>query len=351
MSGDAGKVRQVLINLLSNAVKFTRRGRIAVRAGRRADGPDRHLIAIAVEDTGPGVAPANFGRIFDAFDQTESGMRTGGTGLGLAISRNFARMMHGDLVVESTPGKGSVFTFTFEADRTADDTVKARVVHPTPIGLEPDQPAWKVLIVDDVQTNRDLLDELLSPLGFSTRTAAGAEEAIALHDTWRPDLVLMDLRMPGMGGLEAIKLLRDRGSKAAIFSVTASSLSEAESEAHEAGVDAFVRKPYLEGELLAAIGTQLGAALRLRQRGGKAGGRCRSPGRARPCCCRSGCAACRSRFAISSARPPSRAAPGALKPSPVRSSSTQREASAEIRSLARDFQYDKLIAALQSGAP
>jgi len=350
VSGDAGKVRQVLINLLSNAVKFTRRGRIAVRAGRRADGPDRHLIAIAVEDTGSGVAPANFGRIFDAFDQTESGMRTGGTGLGLAISRNFARMMHGDLVLESTPGKGSVFTFTFEADRTADDTVKGRVVHPTPIGLEPDQPAWKVLIVDDVQTNRDLLDELLSPLGFSTRTAAGAEEAIALHDTWRPDLVLMDLRMPGMGGLEAIKLLRDRGSKAAIFSVTASSLSEAESEAHEAGVDAFVRKPYLEGELLAAIGTRLGARYVYGSAATRpADGADRQGATALLLSQRLHGLPLALRDQLRQAALEGRA--GRLETLAGQVEQHSAEASAEIRSLARDFQYDKLIAALQSGAP
>ena len=112
--------------------------------------------------------------------------------------------------------------------------------------------------MDDVPTNRDLLDELLSRVGFSTRTAASAEEAIVVHDEWRPDLVLMDLRMPGMGGLEGIRRLRQSGSKAAIFSVTASGLTDTEDEARESGVDAFVRKPYREGELLAAIGERLG---------------------------------------------------------------------------------------------
>ena len=113
--------------------------------------------------------------------------------------------------------------------------------------------------MDDVATNRDLLDELLSRVGFSTRTAASAEEAIVVHDEWRPDLVLMDLLMPGMGGLEGVRRLRQSGSKAAIFSVTASGLAGTETEARESGVDAFVRKPYREGELLAAIGERLGA--------------------------------------------------------------------------------------------
>ena len=185
-------------------------------------------------------------------------MRIGGTGLGLTISRNFARLMNGDLVVESTPGKGSVFTFSFEAAAAAIDAVPGRIAHPMPTGLESDQPAWKVLIVDDVPTNRDLLDELLSRLGFPTRMAASAEEAIVVHDEWRPDLVLMDLRMPGIGGLEGIRRLRQSGSKAAIIAVTASGMADAESEARAAGVDAFVRKPYREGELLAAIGERLG---------------------------------------------------------------------------------------------
>jgi len=257
--GDAGKVRQVLINLLSNAVKFTASGRVAVRAGCRVAAGGQHVVAIAVEDTGPGIEPGNFSRIFDAFDQADSTIRSGGTGLGLTISRNFARLMHGDIAVESTPGKGSVFTFSFEAAGAAIDAVLARVAHPIPAGLAPNQPDLKVLIVDDVPTNRDLLDELLSRVGFSTRTAASAEEAIVVHDDWRPHLVLMDLRMPGMGGLEGIRRLRQSGSKAAIFSVTASGLAGTETEARESGVDAFVRKPYREGELLAAIGERLGA--------------------------------------------------------------------------------------------
>ena len=127
-----------------------------------------------------------------------------------------------------------------------------------PTGLASDQPVVKVLIVDDVATNRDLLDELLSPLGFTTRTAASAEDAIVMHDEWHPQLVLMDLRMPGMGGLEGTRRLRQGGSKAAIVAVTASGMADAEREARAAGADAFVRKPYQEAELLAVIGERLG---------------------------------------------------------------------------------------------
>src|SRR5262249_59605442 len=96
-------------------VKFTTLGGVAVRACSRMAGPDRHLVSIAVEDTGPGIEPQNLARIFEAFDQADSKIRIGGTGLGLAISRNFARLMHGDLVVDSSVGKGSLFQFTFQA--------------------------------------------------------------------------------------------------------------------------------------------------------------------------------------------------------------------------------------------
>ena len=258
MSGDAGKVRQVVINLLSNAVKFTRSGHIAVRASSRPAAGGRHIVTIAVEDTGSGIERQNLSRIFDAVDQADAKGRIGGTGLGLTISRTFARLLQGDLVVESTPGKGSVFRFSFEAGVVAAGAVPGLGVPRIPSGLDPDQPAWKVLVVDDVTTNRDLLEELLSSIGFLARAAAGGEEALAIHDEWHPDLVLMDVRMPGVDGLEAVRRLRARGSKAVIVSVSASGLAETEDEAREAGVDAFVRKPYREGELLATIGDRLG---------------------------------------------------------------------------------------------
>ena len=350
LSGDAGKVRQVVINLLSNAVKFTQRGRIAVRASARLAQADTHLVSITVEDTGSGIEPAHLTRIFDAFDQGDSKVRSGGTGLGLAISRNFARLMHGDVIVESTLGKGSTFTFSFEAAPAAIEAVPERVVHPIPTGLDPHQPRWKVLIVDDEPTNRDLLDELLSQLGFLTRSSASGEEAIEVHDEWRPDLVLMDLRMPGIGGLEAIRLLRQRGSKATIFAVTASGLADRESEAREVGADAFVRKPYREGELLAAIGRQAGVRYVYESPAG------------RPAARTSRDAVWRSTLSERLNRLPSslveQLRDAAIEGRAKRLESLADQArqhsedlSAEIRALAHDFQYDVLVSALRSRTP
>jgi PAS domain S-box-containing protein len=343
LSGDTGKVRQVVINLLSNAVKFAARGRIEVRATCRPAGEGRYRIAIAVQDSGPGIEPADLTRIFDAFDQAGSKVRAGGSGLGLAISRNFARLMQGDLVVDSTPGTGSVFTFSFDAAATA-EAVPGDEPLAMPTGLAQGQPAWKVLIVDDVATNRDLLDELLSGLGFVTRTAAGGEEALAVHDAWRPDLVLMDLRMPGMDGFEAMRRLRQRGATAAIMAVTASGLADSEPLARAAGADAFLRKPYRESELLAAIGQQLGAQWVY---GPLAPDPPAAPG--------DGEAPLTLSQRLSSLPP---ALIAQLREAAIQGRARRLEAladearphsaevSAEIRALARDFQYDVLVGAL-----
>jgi two-component system sensor histidine kinase/response regulator len=258
LEGDAGKVRQIVINLLSNAVKFIERGRIVVRASSHPIAPDRHRIDISVEDTGPGIAPSSRDRIFEAFDQAEAVVRTTGTGLGLTISRNFARLMGGDLTVESVVGQGSVFRLSFAAGAASPADVPGRAAQPIPLRLAVDQPSRKVLIVDDEATNRRLLDDLLSAIGFETRTASSGAEAIEVHDAWLPHLVLMDLQMPGMGGLETIRRLRAAHSTVQIFAVTASGLADTEPEARDAGVDAFVRKPYQEADLLATIGERLG---------------------------------------------------------------------------------------------
>ena len=253
IEGNAGKIRQVLINLLSNAVKFTEKGRISVRTSSLESGSGRRLIRIDVADTGVGIEQQSLARIFNVFDQSESGVRIGGSGLGLAISRNFARLMQGDLTVESDPGKGSTFTFTFPAQVRTGAALPEILPGPLPVALASEHPNRRVLIVDDVSTNRELLDDLLSRIGFETRQVGSGEEALTEVPAWQPHLVLMDLRMPGMGGLEATRRLRKQDYRHAIIAVTASSMAETEIEAREAGADGFLRKPYLESDLLEVI--------------------------------------------------------------------------------------------------
>jgi CheY-like chemotaxis protein len=256
IDGDAGRVRQVVINLLSNAVKFTEKGQIDVRMSSSQTAPGRYSVEIVVKDTGIGIEPGKLASIFDAFDQADQGVRMGGTGLGLTISRNFARLMGGDLTVESIIGKGSSFIFSFSAAASS-VVIAVTTAGPVPIGLEVGSGRPKVLIVDDVAMNREVMSELLAEIGFEARAVASGQSAIEVDRFWRPDLILLDLHMPDMGGLETARRLRAEGSKAVIIAITASAVTETEQDALAAGADAFIRKPYREQELLGRIGELL----------------------------------------------------------------------------------------------
>jgi len=337
LAGDPGKIRQVLINLLSNAVKFTPRGRIVVRvSAQSASTPGECVMFIQVEDTGVGIEADHLERIFDAFDQADAGTRVAGTGLGLTISRHFARLMRGDLVVASSPGEGSVFTFSFVAGIT--ETVNgAADDRSSVLRLDPTQRARRVLIVDDVPTNRDLLAELLTRAGFLTRTAEGGAQALQLCETWNPDAVLMDLRMPGMDGIEAVRRLREGGSRAVLIAVTASGLAPGELEARTAGFDGYLRKPYLDEDLFALLGDRLDVRY-LRENARESAN-----------------AKLTEEFA---ALPPdlvesllSAAIQGRAQRLEALAEDAARHseaASQSIRRLARDFAYDALVAALRS---
>jgi len=247
--GDGRKVKQILINLVSNAVKFTRQGSIRVTATWSAVTDAAARVEIVVADTGIGIAEKDRLRLFQPFEQLDGGARAGGTGLGLAISLAYARFMGGDLGVESTPGVGSRFKLTFMAKRA--EREQARELSGPPNAIAPTPAArWKVLIVDDMDVNRDAVAELLAKNAFETRTAADGATGLSIHAAWGPDVVLMDLRMPGMNGLEAIRQLRAAGSRAAIGALTAGAFGDDEPEALRAGANFFMRKPFNDRELL-----------------------------------------------------------------------------------------------------
>jgi len=257
--GDGAKVRQILINLARNALKFTARGSIRFKASSdvRADGAI--LVKIAVTDTGIGIAAQDVARLFQPFEQLDAGTRAGGSGLGLAISRGYARRMGGDLTVESATDVGSTFTLTFVAKPVRPEVTSETRGAPAPLvaGLT----RRKVLIVDDLAVNRDALSALLSPPGFEARTAANGPNALAISAEWRPDVVLVDLRMPEMDGFEVIRRMRAAGSCAAIGALTASVLADDEQQALACGADFFIRKPFDTRELLARIAHGAGPAL------------------------------------------------------------------------------------------
>jgi len=253
---DEGKLRQILINLLGNAVKFTDEGGVSLCASAsRADGKTR--VIFDVVDSGPGVDTEDVERIFEPFEQTGTAMRTG-TGLGLPISRQFARLMGGELTVRSNAGRGSVFRLDLpieECEEPEQQKCARRVV-----GLETGQQRFRVLVVDDKEENRTLLRLLLSAVGFEISEADNGAEAVEAFERLRPDLILMDLKMPKMDGHEATRRIKDSpgGGETPIIAVTASALEEQRHEALASGADDFVRKPFKEADLFDSIRAVLG---------------------------------------------------------------------------------------------
>lgn len=245
--GDLGKIRQVLINLLGNAVKYTTRGSITMRAAISGAG----RVSVHVVDTGIGIALAERERLFHPFERTITGEQTaGGTGLGLAISREYAHLLGGEITVESSPGQGSAFAFSFPAPMTSVVPAKSDPSQRV-IGLSPGQGEIRILVVDDQRVNRDLLREMLAAIGFVVDEACEGGEAIAKARQLRPRIVLMDLVMPGMDGIAATKELRTTLPKESltIIGLSASTFDKEKQHFLDAGINAFLAKPFREQEL------------------------------------------------------------------------------------------------------
>jgi len=275
VEADEGKVRQVLINLLGNAVKFTQAGEIRLQAGYgdedlsvpRPPGGDINL-AFKVADTGFGVPTDQQEAIFGAFEQTESGrMSEGGTGLGLSICRQYAKLMGGDVTISSQPGQGSLFRFTFSARLAAavsvitDQSDQRAILH-----LKDNQAPPRILVVDDREYNVDILTKMLVRVGYQVRPASNGREAVDRFAAWRPQSVLMDIRMPVMDGVEATKRIRTfedecklqaeapEDCQAIIIAVSASALENQRREIIQPGLaDAFIAKPFKEAEILETL--------------------------------------------------------------------------------------------------
>jgi PAS domain S-box-containing protein len=257
---DEKRLRQILLNLLSNAVKFTDSGRITLRVRLTAPvtapgNPTR--VRFEVEDEGIGMTQAQMARLFQPFEQVAEGRRReGGTGLGLTISRQLIRLMGGDIEVRSQPGKGSVFSFEI-AVPALQRQVRVPLAQSVPIGYLGER--RKILVVDDVLENRGMLLEHLATLGFVMAEACNGVEALQVAARFVPDLVIMDLTMPVMDGLEAIRRLRSLPLSAAlpIIATSASATTESEVRSREAGANAFVSKPVQEQVLLHGIAVLL----------------------------------------------------------------------------------------------
>jgi PAS domain S-box-containing protein len=246
---DERRLQQVLFNLLSNAVKFTDHGRVVLRVNRV--GPSR--LSFSVEDTGIGIAPTELERIFRPFEQvSDMPHRFAGTGLGLTISQQLVRYMGGEIVVESRVDEGSTFRFEVELENAI---LGPELPPPMQVVTGYSGPRRKVLIVDDVDENRAVLVDLLTPLGFEIVEACDGVQALELAQSTVPDLVLMDIVMPKMDGEEATRHLRHLPTLAQvpIIALSASASNADESKCLEAGANVFLSKSIAQDKLLAQM--------------------------------------------------------------------------------------------------
>lgn len=288
VAGDRARLHQVLTNLMGNAVDFTRRGRVRLRVRPGTGGlvlqPATTLwfdesdpiyvgvVEFEVEDDGRGIAPDRLATLFDAFGTGHllSGRADGGTGLGLAISRRLVQAMGGDLTVTSRVGVGSTFRFhvAFSAAEPSLASLPLSSI-PTPTG------PLAVLLADDNAVNRLVGRQILEALGHQVDVAEDGGRALELTATRRHDVILMDMEMPGVDGLEATRRLRERGYESPILGFTAHSDLASTNRCCDAGMNAVLHKPLSLEKLEAALGHVMSGRLgwrEVRERARAAGG-------------------------------------------------------------------------------
>ncbi|WP_107667908.1 GAF domain-containing hybrid sensor histidine kinase/response regulator, partial [Cyanothece sp. BG0011] len=254
---DDKKLRQILINIIGNAIKFTKKGEVTVTVWCQS-----HRLFFAVKDTGEGIENEALETLFSPFTQAKAGIKSGeGTGLGLPISAKFINLMGGEMTVNSVVGEGTTFTFDLHfrpAIAAMKDTTTT--IFRYPVALAPDQPHFRILVVEDKLTNRDLLVKLLRLVGFEVKEASNGQEAIALWDAWEPHLIWMDMQMPVMNGYEATKQIKAslRGQATVIIALTASVFEEQRQQVLDCGCDDFAAKPFRSQEIFDKMAQYLG---------------------------------------------------------------------------------------------
>jgi signal transduction histidine kinase len=255
--GDPTRLRQVLLNLVGNAIKFTDRGQVEIRvAGWRVEA-GRLRLRVAVDDTGPGIADEIRPRLFEMFSQGDAttSRRFGGTGLGLAICRRLLDAMDGSIGVDSAPGAGASFWFEIAPALAPAETA------PPPSAPAP-QPTRlaRVLVADDVATNRRLIEAILAHLGHGGVFVENGRQAVEAVQRERFDVILMDMQMPEMDGIEATRAIRALAGAAGetpIVALTADAMSDQREQFRAAGIDTILVKPIRWNELQSAIAAVL----------------------------------------------------------------------------------------------
>jgi CheY-like chemotaxis protein len=249
---DEARLRQIILNLLDNAIKFTETGEVSLclspidRGGAsNPQGPESGFrLRIEILDTGCGIAADQLERIFQPFEQVnQNRAQNEGTGLGLSISRQLVRLMGSELQVESQPGKGSRFWFDLGVTALNDPIEPVQEEAQKIIGYQGRR--RRVLVVDDIDSNRMLMVDLLSPLGFEIWEAQDGFEAIVKARELVPDLILIDRRMPGLDGYEAARRIRQIPNlhRTIVIAMSASVFPESQVDSRAAGIDDFLLKP------------------------------------------------------------------------------------------------------------
>jgi len=250
--GDSAKIRRILLNFVSNAIKFADRGSVVLAIGVVGGALDRPRLRFSVRDTGPGIPEDRQSRLFEAYAQADASIsrRFGGTGLGLSISRRLAEAMGGTVGVDSEVGHGSTFWFEVDLMVQSEDAKAEPVVTE---GLGP----FDILVVDDAATNRQVVAGLLAFSGHRVVGASSGEEALDMVASRPFDLVLMDVRMPGLDGFETTRRLRRMADPAKaripVVAVTGGAQSEEAALCFAAGMNDFIAKPVTADALEAAI--------------------------------------------------------------------------------------------------
>ncbi|HAL06234.1 MAG TPA: hypothetical protein DCP26_02605 [Brevundimonas sp.] len=256
LTGDKGRLRQVMLNFLSNAAKFTARGAVTVKVGGRPQADGGWRMRVEVTDTGIGIPSEKIGELFRRFTQADASTTRvyGGTGLGLAISRRLIELMGGEVGVESAPGSGSTFWFEAPLAVATEEDVTAREETDR---ARKDALRGRVLMADDAAANRELVSAILRNLGLEIDTVADGAEAVHAAHSGLYDLVLMDVHMPVMDGLTAtreIRRMQAQGERRIpILALTANVQADQVTRCLEAGMDGHLAKPIQITELAAAL--------------------------------------------------------------------------------------------------
>jgi signal transduction histidine kinase/CheY-like chemotaxis protein len=289
---DEGKLRQILINLLGNAIKFTQTGSVSLSVSVEdpAESTDHSndensdladdsetssndttslpcWLQFEISDTGPGIDPTASDSIFEPFVQADAGLPIQqGTGLGLSICQEFVSLMRGrGISLESQPSEGATFRFSIPTHAIAPDQESTHSFYRQIIGLKPGQPTYRILVVDDQEDSRRFLVELLTPLGFQVEGAANGEVAIALSESWYPDLIWMDMNMPILDGGSAAKHIKASGQRSpVIIGLTGSNLAENRMTAFSHHCDDLILKPARAEVVFEKMAQYLGVRYRYR---------------------------------------------------------------------------------------